>query len=217
MELSESREETRFAITAKFLVPLLGMSYNRKWRVEFIGFTNLHLLYMSIKMITKSPVLEEVLWGCTIVQVTWVGQLHLSLLFTCVTPRLHIKTWSKREDMTIKMKENLDSSLHCVAGYLPHLNFWFSFCSSSSPSCWDATKSTYTFGSVPSSWLTHVLSLVPLRLPLFLAVLSTVWPTSVPPPLLWGKDTHQLGWKGGTTFQMSTNNLASFLIQPSRF
>lgn len=72
---------------------------------------------MSIKTITESPVLEEVLWGCTIVQVTWVGQLHLSLLFTCVTPGLHIKTWSKREDTTIKMKENLDSS--SLRGWLP--------------------------------------------------------------------------------------------------
>ena len=120
---------------------------------------------MSIKTITKSPVLEEVLWGCAIAQVTWVGQLHLSLLFTCVTSRLHIKTWSKREDATIKMKENVDSSLHCVAGYLPHLNFWFSFCSGSSPSCWDATESTYTFRSAPSSCLTPSAVVGPLEPP----------------------------------------------------
>ena len=35
--------------------------------------------------------------------------------------------------------------------------------------------------------------------------------------VLWGKDMHLLGRAGGTTFQMSSNNLSPFLIQPSGF
>ena len=71
---------------------------------------------MSIKTITKDPVLEEVFWKRSIVQITQVGQLHpLYSLYLCNPQATYLKHREKEKTRWQKMKENVDSSLHCAA------------------------------------------------------------------------------------------------------
>lgn len=78
------------------------MNYKRKCRVEFNSFTNLHLGHLGIKTMPTSPATEEVLWGCSVAQLTWVGQLRPSLLFIGVTPGYIIRHGAKEKIQPLK-------------------------------------------------------------------------------------------------------------------
>ena len=73
---------------------------------------------MSIKTVTKDPVLGAVFWKCSIAQITRVGQLHpLYSLYLCDPQATYLKHGEKEKTQSRRMKENVDSFLRCVATY----------------------------------------------------------------------------------------------------
>lgn len=192
------------------------MKYKREWRVEFTCFTNLHLVHMSIKAITKDPVLEEVFWKCSIVQITRVGQLHPPYSLCLCNPRAtYLEHGEKEKAQWPKMKENVDSSLHCVAPYTMQTSG-----SHFAAAAAEVLAARMLWGARPLSDQCLPADRPPGLLEAHTASCCPQSRQAQPPNhhhVLWGKDMHWLGWTGGTTFQMSANNLSLFLIQPSGF